>query len=275
MQFGAMNFPVKPLLGEMEALAALGFDYIELTLDPPEAHYLDVRRQRAEIGRFLSDHGMGLVCHMPTFLFTADLTEGLRKVSIEETLQSLETAADLAPMKVVLHPSYIVGLGAYVREKVAGYAMEALEVFVARAEALGLTLCLENMFPPSGLLVLPDDFAPVFARFPSLCLLLDIGHASIGHRGAERPLAFLDALGGRLQHVHVSDNLGREDNHLPIGVGTIAYPGILEALVRGGYDGTVTLEVFCRDRDYLGMSLEKVKRMIGVAKRNQWGAGGV
>jgi hypothetical protein len=37
MKYGAMNFPIKPLLGEMEEIGAMGFDYVELTMDPPEA----------------------------------------------------------------------------------------------------------------------------------------------------------------------------------------------------------------------------------------------
>ena len=34
MRYGAMNFPIKPVLKELEAFAHLGFDYLELTLDP-------------------------------------------------------------------------------------------------------------------------------------------------------------------------------------------------------------------------------------------------
>ena len=38
MRFGAMNFPVSPILQEIEAFAALGFDFLELAMDPPAAH---------------------------------------------------------------------------------------------------------------------------------------------------------------------------------------------------------------------------------------------
>ena len=39
MQFGAMNFPVTPVLDEIETFARLGFDYLELAMDPPMAHH--------------------------------------------------------------------------------------------------------------------------------------------------------------------------------------------------------------------------------------------
>jgi len=41
MRYGAMNFPVKPVLNELKEIAARGFDYLELTMDPPQAHYTD------------------------------------------------------------------------------------------------------------------------------------------------------------------------------------------------------------------------------------------
>jgi len=34
-----MNFPVKPVVEEIKMIADLGFDYLELTMDPPQAHY--------------------------------------------------------------------------------------------------------------------------------------------------------------------------------------------------------------------------------------------
>ena len=45
MRYGAMNFPIKPVLKELEAFANLGFDYLELTLDSPLAHYSIIRKQ--------------------------------------------------------------------------------------------------------------------------------------------------------------------------------------------------------------------------------------
>ena len=39
MQFGTMNFSVKPVLDEIETFARLGFDYLELAMDPPMAHH--------------------------------------------------------------------------------------------------------------------------------------------------------------------------------------------------------------------------------------------
>ena len=33
MKYGAMNFPIKPLLKEIEDIGEMGFDYVELTME--------------------------------------------------------------------------------------------------------------------------------------------------------------------------------------------------------------------------------------------------
>ena len=49
MKFGAMNLPIKPVVDEINALGKLGFDYIELTLDAPEATPDKLLRNKDEI----------------------------------------------------------------------------------------------------------------------------------------------------------------------------------------------------------------------------------
>jgi sugar phosphate isomerase/epimerase len=262
MLFGAMNFPIRPLLDEVESIASLGFDYLELAMDPPGAHHTVVREKKDDLLQALEEKKMGIVCHLPSFLSTADLTEGIRRASVQEELASLESAAELNPLKVVVHPGYALGLGRYLLEKTMEYALESLIEVVEKAETLGLTLCLENMFPRTSIMVRPDDFAEVFERIPSLKMTLDTGHANIGAKGRNRSLEFIGRFPDRIGHVHVSDNFGKEDNHIPIGTGTVDYPRIVKALKSTGYDDTVTLEIFSPDRDYLKRSREKFARFF-------------
>ena len=44
-----MNFPIKPLLREIEEIGEMGFDYVELTMDPPEAIPQKVMTQKKKI----------------------------------------------------------------------------------------------------------------------------------------------------------------------------------------------------------------------------------
>ena len=266
MLYGAMNLPVRPVLKELEDISALGFDYLELTMDAPRAHHSVIRKQKKQLLAALAQYEMKLVCHLPTFVSTADPAPGLREASLRETLDSLEMAADLHALKVFLHPSMILGLSVFVIHQARKYAMESLETIVKRAEALGVNLCLENLFPQSHSLVDPDDFVEVFKKFSGLKMTLDIGHANIGDRGGKRAMGFITTFGDRIGHIHASDNFGKEDNHLPIGTGVINFSKIMKALKAVGYDDTITLEVFSRDKDYLRISREKLAAMVIAAE---------
>jgi sugar phosphate isomerase/epimerase len=262
MQYGAMNFPVRPTLQELEAISDLGFDFFELTMDPPQAHHSMIRSQRDDLLKALGQKRMNLVCHLPTFLGLADLTESIRAASVTEILDSLEVAAELNPLKAVLHPAYITGLGVFVFDRAKQYALQSLKTIVERADRLGVTLCLENMFPKSNSLVEPNEFESIFREFPTLRFTLDVGHANIGGKSGKRILEFIARFPDRLQHVHASDNFGKEDNHLPLGTGTVDFPRIVRSLKDIGYDGTVTFEIFSRDRTYLKTSREKFEAML-------------
>ena len=146
-------------------------------------------------------------------------------------------------------------------DKAKKYALQSLAAIVEKADKLGLQLCIENMFPRSRSLVQPEDFLEVFDKFPTLKLTLDTGHAHIGSSGDKRNLEFVETFVGRIAHVHASDNFGKEDNHLPVGAGTIDFQRIIKALIGIGYDDTVTFEIFSRDRDYLRISREKFAAM--------------
>jgi sugar phosphate isomerase/epimerase len=244
MQYGAMNFPVMPLRDEIDRVAAMGFDFIEISMDAPMAHYKIMVAEKAAISQQLRAAGLSLVCHLPTFVSTADLTPGIREASQKETLRSLEVAAEFEPMKISVHPAMVSGLGHFVKETVVGYALEFLDRVVRRAGELGLVLCLENMFPRYGFMSEPEAFAEILKQHPDLFLLLDVGHARLGEKSSARILRFIELLGHRLGHLHLSDNKGERDDHLPLGSGTIDFKRIARALKTVGYDATATLEVF-------------------------------
>jgi sugar phosphate isomerase/epimerase len=262
VQFGAMNFPVIPVLDEIDAIARLGFDYLELAMDPPMAHYSILSASRSAIERALKDRGLGLICHLPTFLSTADLTERLRRASVLEMHDSLEVAAALGARKVVLHPSMAAGMGAFVLETVKAYLFEFLADMVDAARRLDLTICLENMFPRCRMGVVPDDFEPIFGAFPSLKMTLDTGHANIDDRRGRRLKGLVERYGAKIGHLHVSDNRGRSDDHLAVGKGTVGFADLVRRLKAAGYDDTVTLEVFDENRQMLVDSRKRIQAMF-------------
>jgi sugar phosphate isomerase/epimerase len=260
MKYGAMNFPIKTLLKEIEEIGKMGFDYVELTMDPPEATPQKILGQKRSIRELLNRYEMGIIGHLPTFLWTSDLYESLRRVSLQENFEALEAAAELGVEKVVLHPGYITGLGKFLLDKAKQYGMESIEAILKKANSLGMTVCIENMFPQANFLSHPPEFQDVFEAFPEIRLALDIGHANLGGE-KNKSSEFIYRYGHRISHVHAADNFGKEDNHLPIGAGIIDFEKILRELKGAQYDESITLEVFSKDKDYLKFSMEKIKQM--------------
>lgn len=262
MRYGAMNFPVADLLREIDRIGAMDFDYMEIAMDPPMAHHTIISDQLEEIQNKLRAHNLDTICHLPTFVSTADLTESLREASVQEMTLSLRTAAALGAKKVVLHPSMAFGLGMFVMDTVRRYAFEFLEEIVRVAENLGTTLCLENMMPRNIFGVEPHEFEVIFEKFPSLKLTLDTGHAHIDDHNGNRLAEFVERFPGRIAHLHFSDNRGKHDEHLGVGRGTIDFPLLVDNLKQAGYDGTLTLEVFDEDPQSLPHSRERVKTLF-------------
>lgn len=263
MKFGAMNFPIIPVLEEIDSIARLGFDYLELAMDPPMAHHSIISSGHTAIATALKDSGLSLVCHLPTFVSTADLTESLRRASVAEMRHSLDVAFALGAEKVVLHPSIASGMGAFVLATTKEYAFDFLAEMVDAARQLNITICLENMFPRYLLGVLPDDFDEIFRAFPSLKLTLDTGHANIdGQQDGGRLMRLAERFGDRIGHLHFSDNRGKRDDHLAVGKGTVDFTGLVRHLKKIGYDDTLTLEVFDKDRRLLVESRERIKSLF-------------
>jgi sugar phosphate isomerase/epimerase len=69
-------------MDEIKAVAALGFDYLELCLDPPNGLPGLLQPRSAEVKSILAGVGLGLpVVHLPTFVALADIYPSIREAS--------------------------------------------------------------------------------------------------------------------------------------------------------------------------------------------------
>jgi sugar phosphate isomerase/epimerase len=250
-----MNHPMRDVAEEVRAFGALGFDFVDLTLEPERARpeTLDV----TAVAGALATSGLGVVGHTAWYLPIASPFPSLLQMAVDELRRAFDVFARLGVAWVNVHPDQRVP-SVYPREWVIERNRESLATLAEDARQRGLGLMLENVPGPyNGV----ETLRGVFSAVPTLGWHLDVGHANLGvPANVTGPL--LDAFADRLRHVHVSDNRGGDaDLHLPIGAGTIDWKAAIGHLKRHGYDGTITLEVFSPDRDYLAMSREKVRRL--------------
>jgi sugar phosphate isomerase/epimerase len=254
MLVGAMNSPMRDLATEIRAIQRDGFDFVDITLEPAGARsdQIDVPGVRAA----LAETGLRATGHTAYYLPIASPFPELREVALREIERCIDVLAALGVPNVDVHPDPRMPL--HEPEAIVERNTESLQRLAKYAESHGLQLMLENL---GGLFGSPDVLGRVFDAVPSLGLLLDVGHAnlSVPRNNAD---AILARIGHRLAHVHFSDNRGGEqDLHLPIGAGRINWDGVISLLKSRGYDGTITLEVFSADRDYLRLSAAKVRKL--------------
>lgn len=248
MLVGAMNFPGRSVLKEIHRIAEDGFDLVDLTLEPPAAWLPNGK----EVGGLISDLGLQVVGHTAWYLPIASPFPELRRQALDLYKKGLDVFAAAGAQLVNIHPDQRVPLTS--PEKVRAANAEAIRELASTAGERGIVLMVENL---DRMFSDVDDLAAILDAVPEARFHLDVGHANLrtGQGGKNRTPKLLEAFGPRLAHVHVSDNRGGQDDlHLPLGAGLIDWRGAVRALKETGYDGTVTLEVFSREREHLRTS---------------------
>lgn len=255
MKIGMMNDPAKDILGEIRFAGKNGFDFIDLTIEPPEAQVEDFKIE--EILLLFKKYNLDIVGHTNYYLMYASPIKRLKDASIEEIKEHLEIFQRLGVGKVNIHPHWFQPISE--KEDIVESNIKSLRELVDFAKKIGIKIMLENT--PHGFLNKPESLETIFEQVDGLCFHLDVGHAQVAGEGENLTERFLSLFGERLAHVHFSDNKGKDDDHLPIGAGIIDWEDIVRQLKSLGYEGTITLEVFVKDRDYLLLSKEKIRKL--------------
>ena len=92
------------------------------------------------------------------------------------------------------------------------------------------------------------QFSYIVHNIPDLIVLLDVGHAFI-EGGMKRIKNYIDTFENKIFHIHLHDNHGLEDEHLPFGAGNIDFKKVVQWLKEINYDKTITFEVFTSYKD--------------------------
>jgi sugar phosphate isomerase/epimerase len=257
MKIGMMNNPRFNLCAEIAWAKKNGFDYLDLTLEPPASHPRELKV--AEVNRALRDYKLAIVGHTAYYLPIASPYETLRKAALEEMRWALQFFAEIGASTVTVHPDKSIAF-VFSPKAVLQTNLQSLAEIVTLAEPLGIQILIENMDRTFNTV---EQIQEALGRMSQLGFHLDVGHANLNVE-RNRTGQFLQAFRERLFHVHFSDNFGKsEDLHLPLGAGNIPWPKIIGLLKDSGYDGTITLEIFSADRRYLLFSRDKVRGLWG------------
>ena len=256
MKIGAMNHPSRNAVKEIDWIGRHGFDFVDLTLEPPAAapDHIDPAAVRAALDR----HGLGVVAHTAWFLPLGSPFAGVREACLAEFRRALRAAHEVGARVMNVHygrpPKF------FRPDQAVEWQADVLARLCDEAVGLGVTVVLEHV--PHGGSDQLENIVAILERVPLLRFHLDSGHAKL-ERGYDRWDEYLDRLGPKLLHVHLSENDGTDDQHLPLGAvprSATNWPEHVRRLKATGYDGTITLEVFSPHEEYLLLSRDLLRR---------------
>ena len=229
----------------LDFIENLGIEYAELVHQYP-AEFIDTE--------ILESYSLKYSIHAPFMdVNIASLQDQSRLNSIDQIKSSIDLSNEINAEAVVVHPGVTSFLpNKYFKKEVYEFANESIKEIGDYAKDLGVLATIENM---------PNFESMIYQNIVDLNQLLvenemhmtlDIGHAN--HVGYAPDEMIFDSI----KHVHVHDNLGDDDSHLPLGEGSIDLKYIINTLESKNYDGIYILEV--NDYDSIKKSFEYMKK---------------
>lgn len=223
-----MEFHVSVMLEDFErSLAAVRragfFPEVRMT-DVDRARSID-DREVARLRGLLGARG-ALLAHGPFLgIDAASLNGHIARYSVESLERGLEITAGLGGTAMVVHTNYSpffsrAGLRAWTRNW-----SERMPPLLAKARGLGVRVAFENVWE-----LAPEALARLLDELPrgEAFVCLDTGHLAAFSR---LPVGrWWDVLGERVIALHLHDNDGLSDDHLPPGSGIFDFPALVSIL---------------------------------------------
>ena len=205
--------------------------------------------------KFLNDAGLSCTLHAPFH----DLLPGAQDPYILQAVRDkLRRCFDLIeifrPRSVVCHLGYLDCIHSYDLDQWLATSLETWQEMLTLAEDFATPIMFENTYETGPRIhkLLLESLGSPLARF-----CLDVGHLlAFAHVGWQDWLTGLDRWLGQL---HLHDNHGYRDEHLPVGRGDFDFAGLFAYLKSRSMKPLITLEP--RSESSLWESLNELDRL--------------
>ena len=247
-----INAPYGKIAENLERIVGLGIG-IEVYFENQLIEEVSVAAVKG-LGEQLKGLGVPCTVHAPFM----DLSPGaydraVRRITREKLKRTVELGAALQAMNIVCHPGYDKWRFDGNEKLWLEGSIETWTEVIKEAKG-GPFILVENIFEdePSSLIHLFEQF-----RKEDLWFCFDSGHFNLFSR---LPLdAWLVPLKGRIKEMHLHDNHGGSDEHLPVGSGTFPFRE-LKGFLKGAEDIVFTSEV--HGEAYAMESIKKLKEFL-------------
>lgn len=251
-EFGLLTNPLESVPLEIAKVKRLGFDYVEIGIEEPNATPSILVAQKTDILSALTGNGLFPLGHTAYWVGFGSSHEEVRAGWVREAKDMIRTASQLRISLLNFHfysRLGTVGRTERSRENFIRNFTNSMTELTEFAAQNRVELMLENVPPEYGHpLESLACFSQVMSAVPSVKFHFDIAHAFI-ENGMKGVKEYLDAFTDRLAHIHIHDNHGKQDEHLPLGAGKIEFKKVVKLLKQINYDKTITFEVFTSSSD--------------------------
>ncbi len=225
------------------------FDAFEIDVYYPSVDLDIISMKDLEKAKIKAEKAEMEICvHAPFFeLNIGGFCKGIREESIRYMNKSVDFCSGLGGNVLIVHSgnyTYYYPEEATLENNLKMKTqwdnnIKSLKKINEYANTKGVTVCLENSMNSSIDQTFEDLLEIRDAVGDSLKFTLDMGHARLQERrGVERGIR---SLGDNIRHIHLTDNHGINDDHLPIGDGNFDYSDVIDFIKNFPY--IVTLEV--------------------------------
>jgi len=208
-----------------------------------------------ETAKILLGAGLKINFHAPFMdLRPGAMDDKIRQTSVDRIKQSFDLAPYFHPLKIVCHPSFDDRYYVFGDDLWLDASIKTWTELIARAKDLHTIIALENIYEKN-----PSILRRLFNALPrhNICFCFDTGHFNAF---SHTPLSvWMKELGKYTGHLHMHDNLGQRDEHLPVGCGTFPFTELFESLRSLKVRPTITLEAH-NEKDLL-QSLNNIRSM--------------
>jgi len=249
MQLGYPTHPRRDQAQEVRWIGQNGFDFVDLFFEPAsgDAKIVDP----VAVRQALQEYGLGAVGHLGWYVPIGSPMIELRDASVKIAENYLPIFAEAGAKKVTIHANWPPSL--FTVEEAIQWQTETIHRIVEIADMNGV----EMIYEPVGHYFEDEQtLQKLLDMNPRVGFHLDIGHFNLHGRD---PAWFARRFKDRLAHIHLHDNDGTKDQHLPPGTGKIDWEPFISDL-KTYYDGTITLEVFSDRKEYVLTAKELVRK---------------
>jgi sugar phosphate isomerase/epimerase len=209
-----------------------------------------------QVAGVLGREGLACTIHAPfTDLSIGAIDGEVRRITVERLKRSLDVAALFRAESLVCHSGFDQRHYFGAENRWMDNAFLSLRAILDHARPLGIPIMLENVFEPTP--AIHKELLGVLGS-PLFGFCLDIGHQEVFSK--TRLDEWLENLGEHLGQLHLHDNRGYHDEHLPIGKGILDFDRLFSFLHSQGKSPIITLEPHKED-DVLSC-LEGLDRLL-------------